>query len=101
MNAIELYKSSSGEMQIEVRFEKETVWLTLNQMAELFGRDKSVISRQLKNVYKEKELDFSSTIAKNAIVQFEGQRKVERKILILLFLLNVKNFYTTCKTKTN
>ncbi|WP_300674697.1 virulence protein RhuM/Fic/DOC family protein [Soonwooa sp.] len=80
MNTIELYKSSSGESQIEVRFENETVWLSLNQIAELFGRDKSVISRHFKNIYKEKELDFSSTVAKNATVQKEGKREIKREI---------------------
>lgn len=80
MNTIELYKSSNGETQIEVRFENETVWLSLNQIAELFGRDKSVISRHLKNIYKESELDFSSTVAKNATVQTEGKRNITREI---------------------
>src|SRR5699024_10595313 len=80
MNKIELYKSSNGETQIEVRFEKESVWLSLNQIAELFGRDKSVISRHLKNIYTQKELDYDSTVAKNATVQTEGKRKVEREI---------------------
>lgn len=80
MNTIELYKSSNGETQIEVRFENETVWLSLNQIAELFGRDKSVISRHLKNIYKESELDYNSTVAKNATVQTEGKRNITREI---------------------
>lgn len=80
MNTIELYKSSNGETQIKVRFENETVWLSLNQIAELFGRDKSVISRHLKNIYKESELDYSSTVAKNTTVQTEGKRKITREI---------------------
>ncbi len=80
MNTIELYKSSNGETQIEVRFESETVWLSLNQIAELFNRDKSVISRHLKNIYKESELDYSSTVAKNATVQTEGKRNITREI---------------------
>lgn len=78
MNAIELYKSSNGETQLEVKFENDTVWLNLNQLAELFGRDKSVISRHLKNVFSEKELDYTSTVAKNATVQQEGKRSVTR-----------------------
>lgn len=80
MNAIELYKSSNGETQIEVKFEKDSVWLSLNQIAELFGRDKSVISRHLKNIYDEVELDFNSTVAKNATVQKEGKRRITRDI---------------------
>lgn len=80
MNAIELYKSQNGETQIEVKFENETVWLSLNQIAELFNRDKSVISRHLKNIFKENELEYSSTVAKNATVQKEGERLIKREI---------------------
>lgn len=78
-NSVEIY-SSEGETQIEVRFEKETVWLSLNQIADLFGRDKSVISRHLKKIYSTGELEQSATVAKNATVQIEGKRKVEREI---------------------
>jgi hypothetical protein len=56
---------------VEVTLENESIWLTLNQMASLFGRDKSVISRHLKNVYSDRELEWSSTVAKNATVQNE------------------------------
>jgi death-on-curing family protein len=80
VNSIELYRSMNGETQIEVRFEKDTVWLTLSQLSELFGRDKSVISRHLKNIFQDEELDYSSTVAKNATVQKEGKRTVERVI---------------------
>lgn len=80
MDLVELYKSPSGETQIEVRFENETVWLSINQIAELFGRDKSVISRHLRNIYKEAELDYDSTVAKNATVQKEGKRTISREI---------------------
>ena len=78
-NSIEIY-SANGEAQIDVTFENETVWLNLNQITELFGRDKSVISRHLKNIYKEGELDKSSTVAKNATVQIEGDREIKREI---------------------
>jgi len=77
---IELYQSSNGETQIEVKFDAETVWLSLNQISELFGRDKSVISRHLKNIYKEGELEMDSTVAKNATVQKEGKRTIKREI---------------------
>lgn len=80
MNAIELYKAQNGEAQIEVRFEAETVWLTLNQISELFGRDKSVISRHLNNIFKDNELDKIATVAKNATVQKEGNRDVVREV---------------------
>lgn len=80
MSNIELYQSSNGETQIEVKFDAETVWLSLNQISELFGRDKSVISRHLKNIYKEGELEMDSTVAKNATVQKEGKRTIKREI---------------------
>ncbi len=66
--------------KFEVRLEKETVWLSLNQMAGLFERDKSVISRHLHNIFKTKELDRGSTVAFFATVQDEGGRLVERRI---------------------
>lgn len=54
---------------VEVRLEKETVWRSLNQMADLFGRDKSVISRHLRNIFKTKTLDNRATVALFATVQ--------------------------------
>lgn len=56
-------------ISIEVRMEAETVWLNLNQMAMLFDRDKSVISRHIRNIYSEGELNKGATVAKNATVQ--------------------------------
>lgn len=70
----------SGEAQVEVRLERETVWLSLQQLAELFGRDKSVISRHLRNIYASKELERGATVAKNATVQREGEREIVRDI---------------------
>lgn len=55
--------------KVEVRLEKETVWLSLNQMADLFGRDKSIISRHLRNIFKTKTLDNRATVALFATVQ--------------------------------
>ncbi len=80
MSEIILYKSADNQTEIEVQFEKETVWLSLNQLAQLFGRDKSVISRHLKNIYNSQELDFEATVAKNATVQNETNREVKRTI---------------------
>jgi hypothetical protein len=65
---------------LDVRLERETVWLSLNQMADLFARDKSVISRHLRNVFKEGELDRESTVAYFATVQEEAGRRVTRQI---------------------
>ena len=61
-----LYESSAGQTKVEVRFEGETVWLTLTQIADLFGRDKSVISRHFTNIFAEGELVRDSVVAKNA-----------------------------------
>ncbi len=66
--------------KVEVKIEDETVWLSLNQMAQLFGRDKSVISRHLKNIFRDGELILDATVAKNATVQIEAGRKVTRDI---------------------
>jgi len=80
MKEIEIYKLPGNQTQVEVRFEGETFWLSLNQIADLFERDKSVISRHLKNIFKEKELTKKATVAKNATVQLEAGRNVRREI---------------------
>lgn len=68
-----LYQSEDGQTKVEVRMEGETVWLTLNQLTELFQRDKSVISRHIKNVFEEGELDPDSVVAKNATTAADGK----------------------------
>jgi len=75
-----LYRSEDGKIRIETRMENETVWLTINQMAELFGVDKSGISRHLKNIFESGELQREATVAKFASVQNEGVRSVTRKL---------------------
>ena len=75
-----IYESKEGNIKLDVNLENETVWLSLEQMARLFERDKSVISRHIKNVFKEEELDEALTVAKFATVQKEGERVVERNI---------------------
>jgi prophage maintenance system killer protein len=77
---IVVYEARDGDVRVDVRLENETVWLSLNQMAELFGRDKSVISRHLKAIYESGELDRTATVAENATVQQEGGREVLRQI---------------------
>ena len=77
-NKIEIYTSPDGSTQIEVQFEGDTFWLNLNQISALFEKDKSVISRHLKNIYREGELDRESTVAKNATVQLEAGRQAKR-----------------------
>ena len=75
-----LYQTQGGEAKIEVRLANETVWLSADQMAELFQRNKSTISRHIKNVFESGELKQNRTVAFFATVQNEGQRKVERNI---------------------
>ena len=70
------YRAPDGRTRLEVRMDGETVWLSLNQMAELFKRDKSVISRHIKNVFEEGELKPEATVAKFATVQTEGAKQV-------------------------
>ncbi len=73
-----LYRTANGTSRIEVRMQNETVWLTLDQMAELFQRNKSTISRHIKNILETAELQADSTVAFFATVQAEGNRRVER-----------------------
>ena len=75
-----IFKSIDGEVKLDIQLEKETIWLSLNQLSDLFERDKSVISRHLRNVYKEGELTKKATVAKNATVQNEAGRQVVRNI---------------------
>ena len=75
-----LYQTPEGDSQIEVKLQNDTVWLSLDQMAELFQRNKSTISRHIKNVLEDGELQEEATIANFATVQNEGTRKVERVI---------------------
>jgi len=75
-----VYQAPDGQVRVDVRLEQDTVWLSLNQLAELFGRDKSVISRHLRDVFKSGELERAATVAKNATVQTEGDRGVVREI---------------------
>ncbi len=68
------------QRSLEVRLEGETVWLSQPQMVELFERDKSVISRHIRNVFEEGELNRSGTVAGFATVRMEGGRQVERRV---------------------
>src|SRR3989344_7729636 len=75
-----IYQAKTGAIELRGDFGKETIWATLDQIANLFGRDKSVISRHIKDIFKQRELDPKATVAKNATVQIEGDRKVKRTI---------------------
>ncbi len=75
-----LYQTEDGQSRIDVTLSGDTVWLTADQMAELFQRNKSTISRHIHNVFESGELNPDSTVAFFATVQNEGNRKVERNI---------------------
>lgn len=72
-SAIELYTAPDGQVQLSVSMDNETVWLSLDQMVRLFGRDKSVISRHLRNLFAVGELERSSVVAKNATTAADGK----------------------------
>jgi len=73
-----IYQTEDGQTSLEVKLIEETVWLNLNQMVELFKRDKSVISRHISNIIKTGELSKEATVAKYATIQMEGGRKITR-----------------------
>lgn len=75
-----LYQTEDGLTRVEVRVVNDTVWLSLNQITDLFQRDKSVISRHISNVFEEGELSTAATVAKFATVQTEGGRQIQREI---------------------
>jgi hypothetical protein len=74
------YQTDDGKSRLQVRFSGETAWLSLGQLAELFQRDNSVISKHIKNIFEERELGSEATVAKFATVQTEGVRTVTREI---------------------
>jgi len=77
---IVVYEDPDGKARVDVRLEQETVWLTKQQMAELFGRERSVITKHIRNAFKEGELDPGATCAKFAQVRSEGGRTVHREV---------------------
>ncbi len=77
-HSVEIYQS--GEIEIRVSVEDETVWLHRQQLAELFGRDVKTIGKHISNVFKDKELQKEATVANFATVQNEGGREVTREI---------------------
>ncbi len=67
-----IYQNKEGDIKIDVRFQDETIWLSLDQMATLFSRDKSTISRHIKNIFEEGELYRNSVVAKFATTATDG-----------------------------
>ena len=94
---IEIYQSPDNQVQVEVTYENDTFWLSLNQITELFGRDKSVISRHLKNIFKEGELLKESVVAKNAITAlatltlFSASSKIPESETVKHLIISILN----------
>ncbi|MBS1923804.1 MAG: virulence RhuM family protein [Bacteroidetes bacterium] len=78
-NQIEIYQSPEG-IQVSVMLESDTVWLNRQQLSLVFDRDIKTIGKHINNVFKERELDPNSTVAKFATVQTEGSRAIKRVI---------------------
>lgn len=72
-NNVVIYQAKDGAIELRGDFGNETIWASLDQIANVFGRDKSVISRHLKNIFKEKELIKNSVVAKNATTASDGK----------------------------
>ena len=79
-NELVMFHDGAFELDVRVSATENTVWLTLDQIASLFEKDKSTVSRHIKNIFSEGELEYGATVAKNAIVQTEGTRVVQRFI---------------------
>ena len=68
-----IYTTEDGLTKIETTFDEDTVWLSIDQMAELFQRDRSVIGKHVRNIFKEGELDKNSVWAKFAYTASDGK----------------------------
>ena len=75
-----IYQTPDGQTSVEVKLEDESLWLTQNQMQNLFHQTKQNISLHINNIFKEKELDKNATVKQSLTVQKEGKRSVKRKI---------------------
>ena len=88
-NQIVVYQTADNQTQIEVHMENETVWLTQAQMAELFQKDRTVISRHIRNVFNEGELEEQSTCAKFAHMGNDGLQQYETVMYNLDVIISV------------
>lgn len=79
-NNILLYRLPNGDVKVEILFKDETLWLTQNKMATLFDVNTQAITKHLKNIYAEGELNKEATCSKMEQVQKEGERMVSRMV---------------------
>ena len=75
-----IYQAKNGAIELRGDFTRETVWATQTQISEVFGVERSVVTKHIRNIYKKKELEEKATCAKFAQVQIEGNRKIERNV---------------------
>lgn len=75
-----IYQAPDGSVELNVRLEKDTLWLSQKQMALIFEKDTDTIGLHLRNIYKEGELDEAATTEESSVVQMEGQRQACRKV---------------------
>jgi prophage maintenance system killer protein len=75
-----VFEDPAGQVRVDVRVERDTVWLTQAQMAELFGRERSVVTKHIRKAYQEGEIDPAGTCAKFALVRDEGARIISREV---------------------
>lgn len=80
-NKIIIYQTDDGKTQLDVKLENKTVWLTQNQMVELFDSSKANISEHIKHIYEDGELSEDSTVRKFRTVRLEGKRQVTRNVV--------------------
>ena len=105
-NNIVIYQSDDGKTKIDVKFENETVWLSQQQMAELFTTSRTNIIEHINNIYEE-ELVEKSTVKELLTVRKEGNRKVERKVkyynldMIISLGYRIKSSYQKMKNDIN
>ena len=85
-----VYETADGAIRVDVRLERETVWLTQQQMAELFGRERSVVTKHLRNVFKEGELDREAVCAKFAHTDFSFNSP-SLKIFLICLVITVRS----------
>ena len=88
-SGIEIYVAPDNSIQLQVKLDKDTVWLTQEQMALLFGRDRTVIGRHIRNLYKERELSEDITCAKFAHMGTDGDQSYETALYNLDVIISV------------
>ena len=92
LNDIIIYQTEDGEIKLDVKMDKETVWLTQAQMSELFQTDRTAILRHINNIYKNQELESESTCAKNRTSSNRRKKKCNPMYsLVVVNLINHNN----------